>query len=149
ITGGSIQHTGGWGILLNGNTYIVLFGGVGGFGTAVADQNEWGDLGLGRNKGNNYLYVNGGVSDTDPTSGPAPPYGNFALATTPQSPGNGNFTGLIDEVRVFNFSPGQFNVSDLLYSSSSGAPPIPVTSAASGLTSNSAVLNGTVNPNGT
>jgi Concanavalin A-like lectin/glucanases superfamily len=62
------------------------------------------------------LYVNG-VPSGGSSSGSAFPQGNFALGAPPQSPTSQFFTGLIDEVRVFTFAPGQFRTSDLLLKS--------------------------------
>jgi hypothetical protein len=114
ITGGI--GSGGWGIFLSSNTnYDGLFGGVAFVGGVPATANVWTHLALVRTNGTATLYVNGVAAGSTVTSNPGLPAGNFALATDPQSPGGELFTGLIDEVRVFTFAPGQFSTSDLLY----------------------------------
>lgn len=144
VTGG--PGSGGWGLIIAAdNTYEGLFGGVTAFGTNVATANVWTHLALVRDSGLSTLYVNGGPSVTDPST-PAVPQGRFALAAPPQSPTSQFFTGLLDEVRVFTFAPGQFKTSDLLLNqpTSFRATTIPPTS----LTTNTATLNGTINPGG-
>jgi hypothetical protein len=111
-TGGGAS--GGWGFFIaNDNTYQVLFGGVLLFGTNAATPNVWTHLALVRAGGTATLYVNGKATESA-INAPKLPQGNFALATVPQSIGSQNFTGLIDEVRVFTFDAGQFSTNDLL-----------------------------------
>src|SRR5207249_2278004 len=54
----------------------------------------------------------------------------------PQSPHSEFFPGLIDEVRVFTFAPGQFSTNDLLANQRT------LTFEASDITSTTATLNG-------
>lgn len=112
-TGGGAS--GGWGFFLaDDNTYQVLFGGVLLFGTNAATPNVWTHLALVRAGGVATLYVNG-IATVTAVNAPKLPQGNFALATVPQAIGSQNFTGLIDEVRVFTFNAGQFSTNDLLF----------------------------------
>jgi hypothetical protein len=144
ITGGA--GSGGWGLIIGSdNTYEGLFGGVVTFGTNVAVANVWTHLALVRVSGISTLYINGVASATN-SSAPGLPLGNFALATDPQSPGGELFKGLIDEVRVFTFTSGQFSTNDLLLNQL--LPPIVTTTGPTLLTTNTATLNGTVNPAG-
>ena len=144
VTGGG--GSGGWGLIIaTDNTYQALFGGAMSFGTNVATANVWTHLALVRASGISTLYINGIAVATN-SSIPGTPGGRFALATTPQALGAQSFTGLIDEVRVFTFSPGQFSTSDLLLNQSP-VPSVTMT-APTLLTTNTATLNGTVNPNG-
>jgi len=111
-TGG--LNSGGWGIIIAAdNTYQGLFGGLTAFGTNVAMANVWTHLALVCSGGISTLYVNG-VPSGGSSSGMYTPQGNFALGAPPQSPTSQFFTGLMDEVRVFTFAPGQFSTSDLL-----------------------------------
>jgi alpha-tubulin suppressor-like RCC1 family protein len=106
--------SGGWGIIIAAdNTYQGLLGGLTAFGTNVATANVWTHLALVCSGGTSTLYVNG-VPAGGTSSGMYIPQGNFALGAPPQSPTSQFFSGLIDEVRVFTFAPGQFTTSDLL-----------------------------------
>lgn len=112
----------GWGIILApNNTYEALFGGAVAFGTNVASTNVWTHLALVRTNESIFgvatLYVNG-VAAASSAVAPGGPAGNFALATTPESPTSQFFTGLLDEVRVFTFASGQFSTNDLLWNRS-------------------------------
>lgn len=106
--------TGGWGLLINNSsTYQALYGGKILFGTNAAVPNVWTHLALVRNSGMATFYVNGIATITSPVT-PAVPASNFAIGAPPQSPTSEFYTGLIDEVRVFTFAPGQFSTNDLL-----------------------------------
>lgn len=106
--------SGGWGLIIaSDGTYQALYGGVTLFGTNTATPGVWTHLALVRASGTATLYVNGVPTVTAPDL-PLPAPGNFGLAAPPQSPTGQYFTGLIDEVRVFTFAPGQFSTNDLL-----------------------------------
>lgn len=112
-TGGFFGSSG-WGLIIAADgTYQGLFGGVTTIGTSPATVNVWTHLALVRNNGTTTLYVNGVAAGTS-TGGPLLPQGNFGLGAPPQSPTSQFYIGLIDEVRVFTFAPGQFSTSDLL-----------------------------------
>ncbi|HWD92130.1 MAG TPA: LamG-like jellyroll fold domain-containing protein [Verrucomicrobiae bacterium] len=144
ITGGA--GSGGWGLIIAANnTYQALFGGVTLFGTNLATANVWAHLALVRASGISTLYINGIASATN-SNVPGVPSGNFALGAPPQSPTNQFFTGLMDEVRVFTFSPGQFSTNDLLLNHA--ISPVVTTTGPTFLGGTFATLNGTVNPNG-
>jgi autotransporter-associated beta strand protein len=111
---GGLAGSSGWGIIIAADgTYQGLFGGITTIGASLATANVWTHLALVCNNGTTTLYVNGVAAGTS-SAGPAFPQGNFALAAPPQSPTSQFFTGLIDEVRVFTFAPGQFTTNDLL-----------------------------------
>jgi hypothetical protein len=112
---------GGWGLLIAAdNTYQALYGGVTLFGTNAVVTNVWTHLALVRESGTATLYVNGTPTVTS-AAVPGNPLGNFGLGAPPQSPTSQFFTGLLDEVRVFTFAPGQFSTNDLLFFSGSSA----------------------------
>lgn len=114
-------HTGnsGWGLFRAGNEYGFLFGGVVLDGVVPLTTN-WTHLALVRDAGSVRFFVNG---QEVPSAQGAPnvPAGNFMVGGNPLQASEG-FDGLIDEVRVFTFAPGQFVVSDL----NLGTPPPPI-----------------------
>ena len=109
--------TSGWGLVMGSSTYSVLFGGSVVFGSAPAVPNTWVHLALVRTQGTNTLYVNGAPASSY-VGGFYPASGNFAVGAPPQLGSSqavsGAFSGLVDEVRVFSFAPGQFSPNDLL-----------------------------------
>ncbi len=105
--------TSGWGLMVSASNYSGLFGGKVIFGSGAATPNVWTHVALVRDSGTCTLYVNGVASGTSGAT-PNTPTGNFALAAPPQSPTSQFLTGLVDEVRVFTFTGGQFSVNDLL-----------------------------------
>ncbi|MDB6019791.1 MAG: Fibronectin type domain protein, partial [Pedosphaera sp.] len=133
----------GWGLLLIDGTYQVLFGNVAFFGSAPATADVWTHLALVRDSGVATLYVNG-IAAATLNDGPLVPQGSFAIATTP--PGTSDFfTGLMDEVRLFTFVPGQFSTNDLMLT-----PQVSITTAAAtNVTDTSASLQATLNPGAT
>src|SRR5439155_24239395 len=109
--------TSGWGIIVSGSIYSGLFGGKIIFGSGAATANVWVHVALVRSGGVATIYINGIAAGTSSVS-PNLPTGNFAVAAPPQSPTSQFFTGLVDEVRVFTFTGGQFSTNDLLLNSS-------------------------------
>jgi sugar lactone lactonase YvrE len=105
--------TSGWGIIVSGSNYLALFGGNDIWGVGTATPNVWTHVALVRDGGVATIYTNGVAAGTS-LSGPNVPVGNFAVAAPPQSPVSQFLTGLVDEVRVFTFTPGQFSTNDLL-----------------------------------
>ena len=65
----------------------------------------WTHLALVRDSGVGTLYING-VASASFLDTPNPPAGRFAVGSDPQILGGETFTGLMDEVRVFTFAPG-------------------------------------------
>ncbi len=100
----------GWGLFRAGNEYGFLYGGVVLDGV-VPISTQWTHLALVRDGGTNRFFVNG-VQQVAAGGAPNPPVGNFLVGGNPLVATEG-FDGLIDEVRVFTFEPGQFNVLDL------------------------------------
>lgn len=105
----------GWGLFIAGSNYLALFGGEASFGSGVVVPNTWTHLALVCDNGTATLYVNGIPSGpTEPSTPSLTSVPDFILAAALGAPFSQFFTGELDEVRVFIFSPGQFSVSDLL-----------------------------------
>ncbi|HEX4121020.1 MAG TPA: LamG-like jellyroll fold domain-containing protein [Verrucomicrobiae bacterium] len=104
----------GWGIYQNGTNFEGLFGGeiFFGAGTAIATPGTWIHLALVRNNGDTTLYTNG-VPVSTTAEAPLTPSTSFTVGGDAQF--GDYFTGVIDEVRVFTFTAGQFSTNDLLY----------------------------------
>jgi hypothetical protein len=150
-----IAHNGnaaanGWGLqaavaTVRPGTTLVTYSGELGGGIRVGSggahiANAWTHVALVRDNGTSTFYLNGVASGSTNTVTPATPAGGFAIAATPQSPHDGFFPGIIDEVRVFTFAPGQFSTDDLLVNQQRVA-----TLAATGFTPSSATLSGRAN----
>ena len=138
----------GWGFTIASNAglqrYGVQYGGVDVFGAYPATNNAWAHLAMVCSNGISTFYVNGSLIATRPVF-PNTPTGNFGLACAPEAPGTQSFTGLIDEVRVFTFSPNNFNVSDLLLNAPiEKVDLLPATQ----ITASNSVLRSAVNPGG-
>lgn len=108
----------GWGLFRLGNQYGFLYGGVVAQ-PVVTLGTGWTHLALVRDNGTSRFFVNG-FQRFNSGSGPNPPAGSFLLGGNPLVASEG-FDGLIDEVRVFTFAPGQFSPADL----NLGTPPMP------------------------
>jgi len=106
----------GWGLYLAGTNFEVLYGGEITFGNAPATPNAWTHLALVRSGGVAILYINGVPAATNSATAPIAPSGSFTVGGDAQFPAE-DYTGLIDEVRVFTFAPGAFSPSDLLLNS--------------------------------
>ena len=144
-----IAHNGtttanGWGLIAEvssrfgviDTTFRAEVGGGAPFGAGVVRGN-WAHVALVRNNGISTFYLNGKASGSTTNSTPATPTRGFAIAATPQSPHDELFPGMIDEVRVFTFAPGQFSTNDLLVNQRRA-----VTLDASDITPTTARLNG-------
>lgn len=109
----------GWGLFRFGGEYGYLYGGVVIRGAAPVTT-AWTHLALVRDGGTTRFFVNGQQRFS---SGDAPnvPAGAFMVGGNPLVATEG-FDGLVDEVRVFTFAPGQFVVTDL----NLGNPPPPM-----------------------
>ena len=101
----------GCGLWQSGTNILGFIGGAGFFGSAPVPTNIWTHVALVRDRGTNTLYVNG-VPAGSSTLSPASPAGNFLVAADNNHAGN--YYGLVDEIRVFTFVPGQFSTNDLL-----------------------------------
>ncbi len=109
-TGGTLIYNGngganGWGLVQQGNAVAALFGGVEFFGTTALTPGEWTHVALVRDSGATTLYVGGQVAATTASApNAASPIGDrFQLAGA-----------VLDEVRVFTFAAGSFDIDDLL-----------------------------------
>ncbi len=111
--------TSGWGIYVDPTThsYTGLLGGIATLTSSAnnAVSNVWADVALVRQNGTTTFYVNG-VAQSTSTKAPNIPAGNFAIAAPPQSQASENFSGTVDEARVFTFTAGQFSSTDLMIS---------------------------------
>jgi hypothetical protein len=112
--------TSGWGLFRFGNTWGYLYGGVVIGGGAPLVAGTWTHLAVVRDSGVTTFYVNGVVFTSD-GNGPNPPAGNTLIGGNPFVPTE-YFDGRIDEVRVFSFAPGAFQVTDL--NLTAPAPPV-------------------------
>ena len=136
----------GWGIFINSdNTFSGLFGGNAIITGTPAQPGVWTDVALVRDSPNTVLYINGVPVATNSIAAPAAPAGIFGIGAPPQNPTGQFFTGLVDEVRVFTFTAGQFTTNDLLVNE---GPPSAQVGPASGTSPTVRLLNGTVFPNG-
>ncbi len=109
------SETSGWGIMVNGLAYSGTYGGQVAFGTGTVVPGVWTHVALVRDSGVATLYVNG-VAAGSWSGTPTIPLGSFTLGAPSANPVNQFYTGLMDEVRVFTFAPGQFSTNDLLVS---------------------------------
>lgn len=107
---GTRANTGGIGVMQDGNVWKGVIGNVTYVGSAPLLANQWVHLAIVRDNGTTTFYANGvprAVSNSVPISSGAPHMGVI-------SGGSVRFGGTLDEVRMFNFTPGTFNPADLL-----------------------------------
>lgn len=104
----------GWGLYEAAGTWGILYGGVGYYSVAVT-ANQWVTLAMVRASGTTTLYLNG-VAQLTTTDLPKTPAGILALGDKNAGiPGNGFFSGMVDQARVFSFAAGTFAAgTDLL-----------------------------------
>jgi hypothetical protein len=98
----------GMGIYQFNGDYIGLMGGITFVGATPVTAN-WTHLAMVVDNGVTTFYVNGVANAS--AGMPNVPAGNFNVGV--RADGAELFDGRIDEVRVFNFAPGQFSVNDL------------------------------------
>lgn len=103
---------GGWGLYRFGASWTYLYGGVEIGPMAPVTVGAWTHLAVVRNAGTTTFYVNGKPFGAQSAAVPNFPVGGMAIGGNFRASGE-NFTGLVDEVRIFTFAPGQFAVSDL------------------------------------
>lgn len=115
----------GFGLFRLGNQWGFLYGGVTLNGSAPVTT-DWTHLALVRDNGLTTFYVNGQARATS-AAAPLAAAGNFLVGGNPLV-ATEFFDGLIDEVRVFTFQPGQFVVGDLNLGSGVEATAVPSTS---------------------
>jgi Concanavalin A-like lectin/glucanases superfamily/FG-GAP-like repeat len=143
----------GWGIYLNGTSYLARLGASGGAVTLGAGSTDaamftWAHVALVRVNGTTTLYVNGVAVDSNSVDQPLPPVGGFTIGNILPAPLGQVFRGVIDEVRVFTFPfnqvplNAQFSTNDLLFN----LHRVSTLPASPGSTF--ATLNGTVHPPG-
>ena len=105
----------GWGLFQNGTNLSGLFGHVAFFGQAPLPINAWTYVAMVCNDGITTVYTNGAVAFMNNTNAPLNPAGNFLVGA--DNYGDENFSGLIDELRLFTFPAGLFHTNDLLINS--------------------------------
>lgn len=102
----------GFGLVRNGSIFQAVLGTNPGtiFGSSTVDIGEWVHLALVRDNGVSTFYVNG---IANATSLATPLFGSnpFRIGS---GAGSDHFIGLIDEVRIFTFTSGEFTTGDLL-----------------------------------
>src|SRR5204863_77858 len=86
--------------------FTFLLGGSSIFGSGTLTLNGWTHVALVRASGTTTLYVNGVASGTAGNT-PNIPSGGFCIGLPGQGGSSENFSGDIDEVRVFTFAAGQ------------------------------------------
>lgn len=137
----------GWGLWQVGNFFQGCFGGVEFFGLGAGSFGSWTHLALVCDDGLARLYVNGVPSGTELDYLPNTPSDFFGIGGTPDNAPSEFFNGLVDEVRVFTFAPGQFSSGDLLVNSPL-PPPTILAESATNVTGANATLITTVDPRG-
>ncbi len=132
----------GWGLFLSGTNFEGLYGGDTFVCSTPATAGAWVHLALVCDNGVTTLYTNGVAASSATVFGPLSPAGSFLVGA--DNGGGENFSGYVDEVRVFDFAEGQFSPQDLLVFQYPSLTALPAT----GLSNTVATLNGLVNPNG-
>ena len=102
----------GFGLFRIGGSFGFLYGGNVA-APVVPVSTQWTHLAVVRDGGVTRFFVNGAQAASS-MAGPNPAAGNFMVGGNPLQAVEG-FDGLIDEVRLFTFQPGQFVVADLNY----------------------------------
>lgn len=102
----------GWGLFRAGGSWAFLYGGLVLASSGQPVTTDWTHLALVRNAGVATMYVNGLPTATSGTT-PGLPAGGFGIGGNPVFVDFEEFDGIIDEVRMFTFAPGQFQVADL------------------------------------
>ena len=148
IVQNGINGLGAWDIRHNNGTYFGVLAPTNGAssvgdGTAIASPGVWAHVAMVRNNGTNRFYFNGAPNGPATTNAPGPPLGHFTIGANFGTNAlgllnNSFFNGIIDEVRVFTFAPGQFSTNDLLFNA------LVTTLPASGFAPGTATLNGRV-----
>lgn len=144
VYNGDSGHNG-WGIIVTNGSYCGLLGGNAfvGSGTIVSG---WEHLALVVNNGTAIFYTNGVQAGASASAVANPVTGtNIGFGANPLNVGINQFNGQLDEVRVFTFALAAFSTNDLLINS---GPPTATTGSSGSLTTNSAVVNGTVSADG-
>lgn len=109
----------GWGLFRAGGSYGFLYGGVT-LQPVVPLTTEWAHLALVRDGGITRFFFQGQQVFSS-AAAPAVPAGSFLIGGNPAI-GTEGFDGLIDEVRVFTFNPGEFSVADLNFGRPEAVP---------------------------
>lgn len=103
----------GWGIAMqNGSWTIAHMGSTLLETSAAVSLNQWTHVALLRDSGVSTLYVNGVAQSETVASAPLAPSNSFTVGANQTSAGSfeGHFSGNIDYVRAFTFTPSEFSV---------------------------------------
>jgi len=132
-----IFHNNKWGIGVQGGNFATHFDGRFVLAHTAAPLGTWIHVAMVRDDGDNRFFTNGVEVAFGNDSTPGTPNGDVCIGGY----GDANdIDGMIDEVRVFTFNTGEFEVGDLLYP----AVPRVETTRATGVLQTSATLNGTL-----
>ena len=101
----------GWGLYWNAGSMQAFIAGASPFGFGFIPFGQWSHVALVRDSGMWTLYING-IMNGNSFDFPNTPARSFMLGPTLNS--GETFLGSMDEVRVFQFQPGQFSVSELM-----------------------------------
>jgi hypothetical protein len=125
---------GGYGIVQSGGFWLIVHGNVqSGTAGAAVQLNTWQHVAYVRDNGVSTLYVNGVATGGTISAAPSTP-NTFMLGANLVGTGfEGQFNGNIDHVRLFSFTAGQFNVSDLNYPTVVPEPSVALLSGLAGL----------------
>ena len=135
----------GFGLGQIGSSYRILFGGIVFQPEGTVIPNTWTHIAVVCQNGTAVLYTNG-VAAGSVSAIPNPAVGAIAIGANPGGDAGTYFSGLIDEVRIFTFSPGSFSTNYLLLNTPDGVPAVSSVSAVN-ISTNGATLSATITPN--
>lgn len=134
ISNGGFSVNTGYAILQDGGFWKILHPNVaGGAAGAAVQLNTWQHIAYVRDNGLSTLYVNGVASGGTIAAAPITPDLFMLGAGRNVTAFEGQFNGNIDHVRLFSFTAGQFNVSDLNYPTVVPEPSVALLSGIAGL----------------
>ena len=132
-----IVHNNKWGIGVQNGNFATHFDNRFILEHTAVPLGTWIHVAMVRDNGDNRFFTNGVEVAFATDTAPAVPSGNFCIGGYTDA---NDIDGMIDELRVFTFNTGEFEVSDLLY------PVVPRVQAtrATAVLETSATLNGTL-----
>lgn len=95
-----------------GGNYYAEVAGVWGANEGAVSANVWANIALVNDGGVNKFYVDGVLKASSAANKPSIAPTTF-IGLGQNSAGGQNYTGAIDEARIFTFAPGAFQASDL------------------------------------
>jgi hypothetical protein len=113
---GNYAASGGMGLFQYGTTWNALVSGIAWITGPTVVPNTWTHLAVVTASGTTTFYVNGQVVGSGPAPAPVTTVGDLSIGfdANPYAGRPSYFQGLIDEVRVFTFTPGLFSTNELL-----------------------------------